>query len=145
MEMVFVIFHKQYAASTTSTSSADSSSSQSTDSSTGNNDQSFHQTERVRTLSIDQNDSTNASALPDSGSGLDSSRFGDGGGYHVLPISILLIGGYLFTHILFSRGILSQQKHRRLWNLLVTGGYIGTGITGILLTVYDKFRSSILY
>jgi hypothetical protein len=84
--------------------------------------------------SFNQNDSTNASTIPDSGSGLDTSGFGDGSGYHVLPISILLIGGYLFTHMLFSRGILSQKKHRRLWNLLVTGGYIGTGITGILLT-----------
>lgn len=81
--------------------------------------------------SFNQNDSVNASTV-DSGSGLNS--FGDGSSYHVLPISILLIGGYLFTHMLFSRGILSQKKHRRLWNLLVTGGYIGTGITGILLT-----------
>lgn len=119
---------------TSSTSSSDSSSSQSTDSSTGNNDQNTSNSV-PDSGSIDQNDSTNASALPDSGSGLDSNIFGDGGGYHVLPISILIIGGYLFTHILFSRGILSQQKHRRLWNLLVTGGYIGTGMTGVLLTV----------
>jgi hypothetical protein len=115
------------------TSSSDSSSTQSTGSSTGNSDQSSSSgTPEIENPG--QND-TNTSAIPDSGSGLDGNTFSDGGGYHVLPISILIIGGYLFTHILFSRGILSQQKHRRLWNLLVTGGYIGTGITGVLLTV----------
>ena len=82
--------------------------------------------------SLNQNDSVNASAL-DSGSSLNS--FGDGGGYHVLPVSILLLGGYFFTHFLFSKGILSRQKHRRLWNLLLTAGYAGTGITGILLVL----------
>lgn len=121
------------AVSASTTSNSDSSSSSSADSSSGNNDQSVTNG-ASDTGSIDQNDSTNASTIPDSGSGLDTSGFGDGSGYHVLPISILLIGGYLFTHMLFSRGILSQKKHRRLWNLLVTGGYIGTGITGILLT-----------
>ena len=82
--------------------------------------------------SINQNDSINASAV-DSGSGLNS--FGDGGGYHVLPVSILLLAGYFLTHFLFSKGILSRQKHRRLWNLLLTAGYAGTGITGILLVL----------
>ncbi len=74
-------------------------------------------------------DGGNASATttdPGSGQG-----FGDG--YHILPISIILIGGYLFTHFLFSKGILNRQKHRRIWNLLVTAGYVGTGVTGILL------------
>lgn len=85
------------------------------------------------TSGIEHND-TNATVVPDSGSGLDGSAFDNSGGHYILPISILLFGAYLFTHLLFSRGILSQQKHRRLWNLLVTGGYIGTGITGILLT-----------
>ena len=84
--------------------------------------------------SLNQNDSVNASAA-DSGSNLNS--FGDGGGYHVLPVSILLLGGYFFTHFLFSKGILSRQKHRRLWNLLLTAGYAGTGITGILIGFDD--------
>jgi len=82
--------------------------------------------------SLNQNDSINASAV-DSGSDINS--FGDGGGYHVLPVSILLLGGYFLTHLLFSRGILSRQKHRRIWNLLLTAGYAGTGITGILLVL----------
>jgi hypothetical protein len=121
------------AASTSTTTTTDSSSSQSTESSTGSDQSTLNSAPEIG--SADQNYSTNASALPDSGSGQDSSTFGVDGSYHVLPISILIIGGYLFTHILFSRGILSQQKHRRLWNLLVTGGYIGTGITGVLLIV----------
>jgi hypothetical protein len=122
------------ASTSTTTSSSESSSTSSTDPSTGNNDQSVSNGAQDNG-SIDQNGSTNASTIPDSGSGFDSSAFGDGGGYYVLPISFLLIGGYFLTHLLFNRGILSQKKHRRLWNLLVTGGYIGTGITGVLLTV----------
>jgi hypothetical protein len=85
----------------------------------------------VDTNTVNSQDNVNASALSDSGSGLNS--FGDGGGYHVLPVSILLLGGYFFTHFLFNKGILSRQKHRRLWNLLLTAGYAGTGITGLLL------------
>ena len=84
------------------------------------------------TDTLNQNDSVNASAV-DSGSGLNS--FGDDGGYHVLPISILLLGGYFLTHFLFNQGILSRKKHKRLWNLLLTAGYAGTGITGILLVL----------
>ncbi len=84
---------------------------------------------------VDQNDSTNASAISDQGSGFDSSTFGGSGGHYILPMSFFLLGGYLFTHYLFSKGILSQKKHRRIWNVLVTAGYIGTGITGVFLTL----------
>ncbi len=77
---------------------------------------------------------SNASAVTDPGAGVDSGNvIGDGTNYYLLPVSIFLIGGYLFTHYLFSKGILKQGKHRRIWNLLVTAGYLGTGITGILL------------
>jgi hypothetical protein len=118
------------AATAASTSSATGTTNADTNNSaTGTDDVSINGA--GQDSSFNQNDSVNASTV-DSGSGLNS--LGDGSSYHVLPISILLIGGYLFTHMLFSRGILSQKKHRRLWNLLVTGGYIGTGITGILLT-----------
>ncbi len=54
-------------------------------------------------------------------------------GYHVLPISILLIAGYLFTHYLFTKGILDRKKHRRIWNILLTTGYMGMGSTGVIL------------
>lgn len=55
--------------------------------------------------------------------------------YYVLPITIMLIGGYLLTYYLFKNGILKRNKHRRIWNLLVTVGYLGTGGTGIILTI----------
>ena len=67
----------------------------------------------------------------------DSSIFGDSTvdptNYHAIPVSILILAGYLFTHFLFSKGILDQKRHRRIWNLIVTVGYAGTGITGFLL------------
>ena len=67
---------------------------------------------------------------------MDSSIPSDDPNYFVLPISLILIGLYLFTHLLFTKGILSQQKHRRIWNLLLTAGTAGSGITGILLILF---------
>ncbi len=83
----------------------------------------------------DQPADANNTTIPDS-SNLDSGNLqADTTNYHILPISIMLIGGYLFTYYLFKKGILKRNKHRRIWNLLVTAGYLGTGVTGILLTI----------
>lgn len=80
---------------------------------------------------LSTNDDVNNSTMND------STIFGDNTvdptNYHAIPMSILILAGYLFTHFLFSKGILNQRKHRRIWNLLVTAGYAGTGITGVLL------------
>lgn len=78
------------------------------------------------------NDSNNLT-VPDSDSGFGNVSFGDGGGYHVLPLSLIIVVSYLFTHLLFTRGILSRKRHRRVWNLLLTMGFLGTGISGVLL------------
>jgi hypothetical protein len=86
----------------------------------------------TQTNSTDHNDSTITDPGTDSGTG---HLPGDGTGYFVIPVSILLIASYLFTHYLFSKGILKQKKHRRLWNLLLTAGYLGTGVTGVMLTL----------
>jgi len=82
-----------------------------------------------------QDQSTDPNTILES-SGLDSGNiYVDTTHYFVLPVTIILMGSYLFTHYLFSKGILKQNKHRKIWNLLVTAGYIGTGVTGILLTI----------
>jgi len=82
-----------------------------------------------------QDQSTDSNAIPDS-AGLDPGNLQiDTNHYFVLPVTIILIGSYLFTHYLFSKGILKRNKHRKIWNLLVTAGYFGTGVTGILLTI----------
>ena len=82
----------------------------------------------------DQVDS-NATTVPDSPS-LDSGNLnGDTNNYFVLPISMLIIGGYLITHFLFKKGILKRNKHRRIWNLLLTAGCLGSGGTGIILVL----------
>ena len=80
--------------------------------------------------------SPDSGAVSDHASGMDNSIPSDDPNYFVLPISLILIGLYLFTHLLFTKGILSQQKHRRIWNLLVTAGTAGSGITGILLILF---------
>ena len=96
-----------------------------------NSDTSSHTS--TQTSSTDHNASTVSD--PDSGTVSGSGHLpGDGAGYYVIPVSILLLAGYLFTHYLFSKGILKQKKHRRLWNLLLTAGFLGTGVTGVMLT-----------
>lgn len=77
-------------------------------------------------------DDGNNLTVSDSDSGIGGS-FGDGGSYHFLPVSLMIIGAYFFTHFLFSKGILSRKKHRRIWNILLTFGFLGTGISGVLL------------
>lgn len=130
-----------------SSSSGDTSSSTSTDSSpssTSTNDQSNNAAGTSDSGAAGTSNSgnsspdtdTNASATTDPGTGLDTGSVqGDHTNYFLFPVSILLVSAYLFTHYLFSKGILKQGTHRRIWNLLLTTGYLGTGITGVLLVV----------
>jgi hypothetical protein len=78
----------------------------------------------------------NVNTTVDPGNNGNSGFFGDGHGYFILPISLILIIGYLFTYFLFKKGILKRSKHRRIWNILVTIGYLGTSGTGILLILF---------
>jgi hypothetical protein len=115
--------------SSTSTGSSPSSQSQ-----TSTNDQST--TSASDPVNTTPDADTNASAASDPGSGLDTGNVpGDHANYFLFPVSILLVTAYLFTHYLFSKGILKQGTHRRIWNLLLTAGYLGTGITGVILVL----------
>jgi hypothetical protein len=127
---------------TASSSSSDGDTSSST--STGNSGSSQSQTstnDQSTTSASDPVNTTpdadaNASAAVDHGNGLDTGNvLGDHTNYFLLPVSILLVSAYLFTHYLFSKGILKQGTHRRIWNLLLTAGYLGTGITGVILVL----------
>lgn len=83
----------------------------------------------------DNLDHGNTNATTDPGNDGSGGFFGDGDTYYVLPVSLLLIIGYLLTYYLFKKGILKRSKHRRIWNLLVTAGYLGTSGTGALLAI----------
>lgn len=78
-------------------------------------------------------DDSNSTVNLDSNNGDDGTTFSDGADFNVIPLSLIIMGSYLFTHLLFSKGILSQKKHRRIWNLVLTAGFVGTGFTGALL------------
>ncbi len=126
---------------TTSTDTGSSSTDSSTDSTTG-----------TTSTSGNSHDATNGSAgdnnttVPvDSDSGLTGSDLDDGSNFHILPVTLILFGSYLFTYFLFKKGILRPQQHKRIWNLLVTFGYIGTGITGVLLTLMINMGISTAY
>jgi hypothetical protein len=90
-------------------------------------------------VSTDSSHDSNSSVNLDSGNGNDGTPFTDGSDFNVIPLSLLIIGAYLFMHLLFSKGILSQKKHRRIWNLILTAGFIGTGTSGALLLLFINF------
>lgn len=124
---------------TTSSSSAESTSYDNSDSpasvsSSASQDQA--DTSVVSSGSVNNSSDTNASALADQGNSIDNGSLPDEPQYFTIPVSMLIIGLYLITHFLFSKGILSRQKHRRIWNLLITVGMAGSGITGILLILF---------
>lgn len=93
----------------------------------------------------DGNSDVNASFIQDPGSGNLENGSVDGTDYHVFPITLLIIGGYLFTYYLFQKGILKSQQHKRIWNMLLIIGYIGTSATGILLTLLINLGISTIY
>ena len=116
--------------STTSTTSVDTSTTDgatSTDTGHGNG-------ANADGALVNQTDAN--STVPQDSPSLDSGNLdGDATNYQVLPVTMIIIGSYLVTYFLFKKGILNRTKHRRIWNLLVTLGYIGSGGTGIILAV----------
>ena len=112
---------------TTDTTTADNTSTSTIDSGHGNG---------ANADTISNQSDANATTVPDSPS-LDSGNLngGDANNYLVIPISMLIIGGYLITHFLFKKGILKRTKHRRIWNLLLTAGCLGSGGTGVILAL----------
>lgn len=128
------------ASSSSSSSDGDTSSSTSTGSSGSSQSQTSTNDPSTTSASDPVNTTpdadANASAAVDHGTGLDTGSVpGDHANYFLFPVSILMVSAYLFTHYLFSKGILKQRTHRRIWNLLLTAGYLGTGITGVILVL----------
>jgi len=113
------------------TSSDTASSASNTDSTTSDN------------VNYDQANSGNSPETDNASATLETGIYGSDGAslgvddynYHVLPLSFLLIASYMFTYLLFQKGILKPGIHKRIWNLLVTVGYAGVGVTGVLLTL----------
>ena len=114
------------------TQTTPNSNTQSTSSTQGDDDE-----YTIDTGNMDDQGSGNVSTINDPNSpGFNGDHTAlDSTNYHVLPFSILLLAGYFFTHYLFQRGILKPKQHKKIWNILVTMGYLGTGVTGMLLTL----------
>ncbi|MGF7119073.1 hypothetical protein [Methanobacterium oryzae] len=131
---------------TTSVTTDTTSSSSTTDSSSSTQDVDTSTSDISEAHNGNSNISDTSTAQDPSTSGLDSSSTTiDGNDYHLLPITLLIIGGYLFTYYLFKKGILKRQQHKRIWNLLLMIGYLGTGLTGIMLTLIINIGISTIY
>ena len=131
------------ASSAATTGSGDNSSSTS-----GSGDSSStSDSNGVTNLDNGSSDHSNASVTttqdPSSGTGSDSINVDTN--YHIIPVSLLIIGAYFFTHYLFSKGILKPKKHKRLWNSLLMAGCIGSSITGVLLIYMINLSVGLAY
>lgn len=128
------------AAQQTTTSSSDSSSSDSSsqssssDSSTSSSNGQGQGGDGVDTSAADNN-SSNVTVNDDAGSGGVDPSTGDASNFHILPASLIILGAYLLTYYLFKKGILKPIHHKRIWNSLLTFGFLGMGLTGVILTV----------
>ncbi|HEX3014220.1 MAG TPA: hypothetical protein VHO92_08110 [Methanobacterium sp.] len=135
------------AAAAASTQNADSNT-QTTDSNTNIDTQNSSSSDGYHGGHVQDgtSDQANASAAtvhdPSSGTG---DSLNTGNDYHIIPVSLLIIGAYLFTHYLFSKGILKPQKHKRLWNSLLMGSFLGSGATGVLLIYMINFGVALAY
>lgn len=131
------------ASTTTATSSSSSSSSSVSSQASVNNNAGVDNTANNFT---DYDVGANAAAIHDSSSGgLTGSSAQDGSNFHVLPATLIIIGAYIFTYYLFKKGILNANQHKRIWNGLLTFGFLGMGITGVVLTVMINLGISTVY
>ena len=58
--------------------------------------------------------------------------------YHLIPLSLILIEAYMITLYLMLRVLIRVSVHRRIWNIILTAGYAGTGVTGVLLLLFIR-------
>lgn len=136
----------QQTTSSSDTSSQDSSS-QSSSSSNDNGNSAGVSSDN----SSADNNSPNITNPDDSGSnGLDGSTQTDGTNFHIIPVSLIILGAYILTYYLFKKGILNARQHKRMWNGFLTFGFLGMGITGVVLTVMinlgiQTLRSGLTY
>ena len=131
--------------SQTSTQHSSTSSSHSSSSSGSSGDSSSANSSSGTDIHNGSSDPSNASTTiqdPSSGVGGTSSSGTD---FHILPVSLLIIGAYFLTHYLFTKGILKPRTHKRLWNLVLMGGTFGMGITGVLLIFMINMDIGLIY
>lgn len=133
------------AAAATSTQSTDSNT-QTTDSNTNTDTQNSADGYHGGNIQNGTSDQSNASTTtvhdPSSGTG---DSLNTGNDYHIIPVSLLIICAYLFTHYLFSKGILKPKKHKRIWNSMLMAGCIGSSVTGVLLIYMINLGIGLVY
>ncbi|MCG2827927.1 hypothetical protein [Methanothermobacter sp. K4] len=110
-----------------------SSSDQKASSSSGSDDYSPAETSEINRTQTPEH---NVSGEVSDGSSDDFS--GHETDYHLIPVSLIIVGAYIITLYLMRSGYIRGSVYRRLWNMLLTAGYAGTGITGILLLIFIR-------
>ncbi|WP_370004663.1 hypothetical protein [Methanothermobacter sp. KEPCO 2] len=112
-----------------------SSSDQKDSSSSGSDDYSPAETSEINRT---QNQTPEHNVSGDVSDGTSGEFSGHETDYHLIPVSLIIAGAYLITLYLMRSGYIRGSVYRRLWNMLLTVGYAGTGITGILLLIFIR-------
>ncbi|HML05671.1 MAG TPA: hypothetical protein VK426_07860 [Methanobacterium sp.] len=127
-----------------STSSSASSHSSSSSSSSGDSSGASNSSGGVDIQNGSSDPSNSSVSIHDPSSGVGGSS-STGTDFHIIPVSLLIIGSYFLTHYLFAKGILKPRTHKRLWNLLLMMGTIGMGTTGVLLILMVNLGIGLAY
>lgn len=62
-----------------------------------------------------------------------------GANFYLIPLAVLTSIAYLVTYFLYLNDRLKRRSYYRIWNYVLTGSFLISGITGIVLTVFINF------
>ncbi|PLW92337.1 MAG: hypothetical protein C0592_11265 [Marinilabiliales bacterium] len=60
--------------------------------------------------------------------------------YTLIFVSALVFGLYFLTHFLSKTKVLRKCNHRRIWNILLTLTFLGSGVLGIVLVIQLNYN-----
>ena len=55
--------------------------------------------------------------------------------YRLMTFSLISLFGFILTSILSRKKIISKINHRKIWNIILTGSFLVSGLLGILLVI----------
>ncbi|MBM4240594.1 MAG: hypothetical protein FJ150_02815 [Euryarchaeota archaeon] len=59
--------------------------------------------------------------------------------YYLIPLTIFLVLLYISSYLLYKNKKINVRTHKKIWNLILTVGYLATGITGIFLILVVNY------
>lgn len=63
-----------------------------------------------------------------------------GAAYAFIPITFIILLGYLITYLLYKHNILKKSGHRRIWNIVLLLSFLVSGLLGIFLVIQINYK-----